>query len=85
MLINGRSLGIATGHGRQGAERWPPGPQVRAMIRSTLARRTAALALIGAGAALMLLAPPVWMGLVPLTLGLLLEVIGVSLEHDEGK
>jgi len=77
-------LASQTRHGYQRAQRRTPGLQVRAMIRNRLARRTAALALIGAGAALMLFAPPIWIGLVPLALGLLLEVIGIMLEHNRG-
>lgn len=53
------------------------------MIRNTLARRVVALSLIGIGAVLMLLAPPVWVGTIPLALGLLLEVIGITLERNE--
>ncbi len=55
------------------------------MIRNTLARRVVALSLIGIGAVLMLLAPPVWVGIIPLVLGLLLEVIGIALERNEEK
>ena len=55
------------------------------MIRNTLARRVVALSLIGIGAVLMLLAPPVWVGIIPLFLGLLLEVIGIALERNEEK
>ena len=55
------------------------------MIRNTLARRVVALSLIGIGAVLMLLAPPVWVGIIPLFLGLLLEVIGIALERNEDK
>ncbi len=55
------------------------------MIRNKSTRRFAALGLIGVGGVLMLLAPSVWVGLIPLALGLLLEVIGIALEHDERK
>ena len=55
------------------------------MIRNKLARRIVALALIGVGGVLMLLAPPVWVGTIPLALGLLLEVIGITLEHKDRK
>ena len=53
------------------------------MIRNKLARRVIALALIGLGGVLMLLAPPVWVGAVPLALGILLEVIGIALERSD--
>lgn len=55
------------------------------MIRNKSARRVVTLGLIGVGGVLMLLAPPVWFGLIPLTLGLLLEVVGITLEHTERK
>jgi hypothetical protein len=55
------------------------------MIRNTLARRVVALSLIGIGAVLMLLAPPVWVGIIPLALGLSLEVIGIALERNAEK
>jgi hypothetical protein len=55
------------------------------MIRNKLARRAVALGLIGVGGVLMLLAPPVWVGVIPLGLGLLLEVIGITLEHSDRK
>jgi hypothetical protein len=55
------------------------------MIRNKLARRVVALGLIGVGGVLILLAPPVWVGAIPLALGLLLEVIGITLEHNDDK
>ena len=55
------------------------------MIRNKSARRAVALGLIVVGGVLMLLAPPVWVGLIPLTLGLLLEMIGIMLEHTDRK
>ena len=55
------------------------------MIRNKLARRVVALGLIGVGGGLILLAPPVWVGAIPLALGVLLEVIGITLEHNDGK
>jgi hypothetical protein len=55
------------------------------MIRNRLARRVVALSLIGIGAVLMLLAPSVWVGTIPLVLGLLLEVIGIALERNKEK
>jgi hypothetical protein len=44
-------------------------------------RRPLAAALIVLGALLMFLAPPVWIGAIPLGLGIVLELIGISLEH----
>lgn len=43
--------------------------------------RTVAAVLMVIGALLMLLAPAVWVGAIPLTLGMLLEVIGIAIEH----
>jgi hypothetical protein len=55
------------------------------MIRNTLARRVVALGLMGVGGVLILLAPAVWVGAIPLALGMLLEVAGITLEHKQGK
>jgi CHASE2 domain-containing sensor protein len=55
------------------------------MIKNKLARRVVALGLIVIGAVLILLAPPVWVGAIPLALGLLLEVIGITLERNDEK
>lgn len=55
------------------------------MTRHRLARRAVAFILIGIGAGLILLAPPVWVGTIPLALGLLLEVIGITLERKAEK
>jgi CHASE2 domain-containing sensor protein len=57
----------------------------RPMIKNKLARRVVALGLIVIGAVLILLAPPVWVGAIPLALGLLLEVIGITLERNDEK
>jgi hypothetical protein len=53
------------------------------MIRNKLPRRVVAIGLIVIGGLLILLAPPVWVGAIPLALGLLLEVIGITLEHQD--
>jgi hypothetical protein len=53
------------------------------MIRNRRLRRSLALALMGLGGVLMLLAPPVWMGAIPLALGIILEAVGVSIEHGD--
>jgi hypothetical protein len=55
------------------------------MIRHKLASRVVALGLIGIGAVLILLAPSVWVGAMPLGLGFLLEVIGITLERNDQK
>ena len=54
------------------------------MIRNRSVRRTAAIVLMAIGALLMLLAPPVWVGAVPLALGILLELAGIWLERSDG-
>ncbi len=55
----------------------------RPMIGNRGIRRTLAVALMAAGALLMLLAPPVWIGAIPLGLGLLLELAGIRLERAD--
>jgi CHASE2 domain-containing sensor protein len=55
------------------------------VIKNKLARRVVALGLIVIGAVLILLAPPVWVGAIPLALSLLLEVIGITLERNDKK
>ena len=37
------------------------------------------------GALLMLLAPPVWMGAIPLALGIGLELIGIGIERQRDR
>ena len=53
------------------------------MIGNRGIRRTLAVALMAAGALLMLLAPPAWIGAIPLGLGLLLELAGIRLERAD--
>ena len=55
------------------------------MIRNRSVRRSVAVALMVLGALLMLLAPPVWVGAIPLALGVLLEVAGIVIEHGGEK
>ena len=55
------------------------------MIRNRSVRRSVAVALMVLGALLMLLAPPVWVGAIPLALGVLLEVAGIVIEHGDEK
>lgn len=52
------------------------------MIKNTHLRRTGALILVVLGAILMLLAPEVWQGALLLALGVVIELIGIRLEHD---
>ena len=51
------------------------------MIKNTRVRRTGALILVVLGAILMLLAPEVWQGALLLALGVIIELIGITLEH----
>jgi hypothetical protein len=51
------------------------------MIRNRPVRRTVAAVLIVLGGLLMLLAPPVWAGAIPLAMGIVLELIGITIEH----
>lgn len=52
------------------------------MIRNRGARRSVAAALMVLGALLMLLAPPVWIGIIPLALGAGIELIGIGIERS---
>ena len=51
------------------------------MIKNTRIRRTGALIMVVLGAILMLLAPEVWQGALLLALGVLVELVGIALEH----
>jgi len=51
------------------------------MIRHTRARRISALIIVVLGAILMLLAPETWPGALLLILGVVLELLGIALEH----
>jgi uncharacterized membrane protein YccC len=51
------------------------------MIKNTRIRRTGALILVVLGAILMFLAPEVWQGALLLGLGVLIELVGITLEH----
>lgn len=53
------------------------------MIKNTRIRRTGALILVVLGAILMFLAPEVWQGAVLLSMGVLLELVGIALEHRD--
>ena len=55
------------------------------MIRNRLVQRSVALALMILGGLLMFLAPEVWIGAIPFALGIVLEVIGVRIEHRDGR
>lgn len=51
------------------------------MIRNPRIRRTSAVILVVLGAILMFLAPEVWQGVLLLALGVVLELVGIALEH----
>lgn len=53
------------------------------MIRNRRIRRSCAAALIGVGLLLLLLAPSVRAGLAFFALGIVLELVGLALEHRE--
>lgn len=55
------------------------------MIQNKRIRRALALSLAVFGALLMFLAPEVWLGGVLLALGVLLEIVGISLERGAEK
>jgi Zn-dependent membrane protease YugP len=57
--------------------------EVVAMIRNRRVRRSAAGALIAVGILLMMLAPSVGAGLVLFALGIVLELVGLALEHRD--
>ena len=51
------------------------------MIRNPYIRRAGAIALVVLGAILMLLAAEVWQGALLLALGVVVELVGITLEH----
>ncbi len=51
------------------------------MIRNPRIRRASAIVIVVLGALLMLLAPEVWPGALLLALGVVLELVGITLEH----
>lgn len=51
------------------------------MIRNPRIRRASAVIMVVLGAILMLLAPEVWQGALLLALGVVLELLGIALEH----
>jgi membrane-bound ClpP family serine protease len=52
------------------------------MIKNKRIRRTGALILVVLGAILMLLAPEVWQGGLLLALGVVIELVGITLERN---
>lgn len=58
-------------------------PVSLAMIRNRRIRRSAAAALIAVGIVLLVLAPSVGAGLMFFALGILLELVGLALEHRD--
>lgn len=55
------------------------------LVKHKRARRVAGATLVIAGGLLMWLAPAVLAGLVLLAAGVALEVVGITLEHRDGK
>ena len=55
------------------------------MIKNLRARRTSAAILVVLGAALMLIAPEIWAGLLLLILGVVLELVCIALAHKANK
>lgn len=53
------------------------------MIKNTRVRRSAAMALLLLGGALLFLAPAAWPGAILLGLGILLEIVGIALERGD--
>jgi hypothetical protein len=51
------------------------------MIKNTRTRRASAVIMMVLGAILMFLAPEVWQGALLFVMGVVLELIGISLEH----
>jgi len=51
------------------------------MIMNTRTRRASAVTLVVLGAILMFLAPEAWPGALVLALGIVLELVGIALEH----
>jgi len=51
------------------------------MTSKQIARRAGAMIMVVLGAALMLLAPEAWPGALLLILGVILELVGIALEH----
>lgn len=51
------------------------------MIKNTRIRRTVALIMVVLGGILMFLAPEVWQGALLLALGIVIELIGITLER----
>jgi hypothetical protein len=51
------------------------------MITNRTVRRIVAVILVSLGGLLMLFAPPVWIGAIPLAMGIVLELIGIRIEH----
>ncbi len=55
------------------------------MIKNPRTRRASAIILVVLGAILMLLAPEVWQGALLLILGVVLELVGIALEHKDDR
>ena len=55
------------------------------MIKNPRIRRVSAVILVVLGAILMLLAPEIWQGALLLILGVVVELVGIALEHEDDK
>lgn len=55
------------------------------MIKNLRTRRASATIMVVLGAILMLIAPEIWAGLLLLILGVVLELVGISLAHKANK
>ena len=53
------------------------------MIKNRRMWRIVTLTLMILGGLLMFLVPPIWIGAIPLALGILIEVIGIKLERGD--
>ncbi|BCX81548.1 hypothetical protein MIT9_P1126 [Methylomarinovum caldicuralii] len=59
--------------------------ELKVMLRNTLRRRLLGSMLVGFGALLLWLAPELWAGsLAILMVAIVLEIIGIRLEHEDG-
>jgi uncharacterized membrane protein HdeD (DUF308 family) len=52
------------------------------MLRKQRSRRVLAAILVVLGGVLMFLAPEIWVGLIVLALGVVIELAGIALEHQ---
>jgi hypothetical protein len=55
------------------------------MIRNRRTRRAVAAAFMVLGGLLMLLAPPMWIGMIPLAFGIGIELAGIAIDRNAGR